>query len=69
MVMTIHPKRADSDRGLHISGRIGSVLVAQYRIDLGADDLNAEMLDMNGAIRALIFSRSTVREGPLPAPS
>jgi 5-methylcytosine-specific restriction enzyme subunit McrC len=43
IVMTIHPKRDDARRGLHVAGRIGPLLVTQYRIDLGNNDLDAEM--------------------------
>ncbi|MFI6686281.1 McrC family protein [Streptomyces sp. NPDC050485] len=59
VVMTIHPKRADSKKGLHVVGRIGSVMVAQYRIDLGTDDLEAEMAEMAGRISELIAAQSS----------
>jgi len=54
IVMTIHPRRKDSGKGLYLAGRIGSLLVAQYRIDLGADDLEAEMDEMAACVAALI---------------
>lgn len=54
MVMTIHPRRPDSKKGLHVVGRIGSLVVAQYRVDLGADDLKAEMDEMAECLSSLI---------------
>ncbi|MFG3099846.1 hypothetical protein ACGFZL_04830 [Streptomyces sp. NPDC048182] len=54
VVMTIHPRRAGAKKGLHMAGRIGSVVVAQYRIDLGANDLEAEMEEMGAKISELI---------------
>ncbi|MFJ8310243.1 MULTISPECIES: hypothetical protein [unclassified Streptomyces] len=56
VVMTIHPRRADAKKGLHVVGRIGSVVVAQYRVDLGANDLEAEMAEMATKISELIAS-------------
>ena len=54
VVMTVHPKRADSTKGLHLSGHIGSLIVMQYRVDLGAEDLEAEMFEMAESLRVLI---------------
>lgn len=54
IAMTIHPKLSGSTKGLHLSGRIGSVLVMQYRVDLGAEDLEIEMLDMAEVLKELI---------------
>jgi len=55
-VMTVHPLRAGTTKGLHISGQIGDLLVCQYRIDLSADDLEAEMTTMGHVIGELISS-------------
>lgn len=54
VVMTIHPRRADSTKGLHLSGHIGSLIIMQYRVDLGAEDLEGEMRDLAQSIRVLI---------------
>ncbi len=54
VVLTIHPQRHNADGGLVVSGTIGNVLVAQYRVDLAADDLDAEMLAMAQSLEALI---------------
>ncbi|WP_055497473.1 McrC family protein [Streptomyces albus] len=59
VAMTIHPRRADSKKGLFIAGRIGSTIVAQYRVDLGADDLEAEMEEMAKGISDLIASQES----------
>lgn len=56
IVMTIHPKKKSAKRGLHIAGRIGSTLVTQYRIDLGNDDLEAEMSAFASDLRVLLSS-------------
>ena len=53
-VMTIHPKRPDTQGGLHVSGRIGDTTVYQYRVDLAANNLDAEMRTMGDRISALI---------------
>jgi 5-methylcytosine-specific restriction enzyme subunit McrC len=57
VAMTIHPRRADSKKGLYVAGRIGSTIVAQYRVDLGANDLEAEMKEMADRISDLIASQ------------
>lgn len=54
VVLTIHPRRHNADGGLVVSGTIGDVLVAQYRVDLAADDLDAEMVAMAQSLEALI---------------
>lgn len=56
IVMTIHPRRSDSKSGLYIAGRIGTTLITQYRVDLGAEDLEGEMREMGSQIRELISS-------------
>jgi 5-methylcytosine-specific restriction enzyme subunit McrC len=56
IVMTIHPKRDDARRGLHVAGRIGSMLVTQYRVDLGNSDLDAEMRLFTDDLRTLLAS-------------
>lgn len=53
-VLTIHPRRPDTVGGLVISGRVGDILVAQYRVDLAADDLDAEMVTMGETLAELI---------------
>lgn len=58
VAMTIHPRRADSRKGLYVAGRIGSTVVAQYRVDLGASNLEAEMAEMAERISALIASQA-----------
>lgn len=54
VVLTIHPCRQNVTAGLVISGRIGGILVAQYRVNLAADDLDAEMLTMAESLTGLI---------------
>jgi 5-methylcytosine-specific restriction enzyme subunit McrC len=56
IVMTIHPKRDRARRGLHVAGRIGDILITQYRIDLSASDLDAEMNLFAEDLRALLAS-------------
>lgn len=56
IAMTIHPRKSNTTGGLVFSGRIGNVLVAQYRVDLGAENLDSEMADMANAIAELIES-------------
>jgi 5-methylcytosine-specific restriction enzyme subunit McrC len=63
VAMTIHPRRADVKKGLYIAGRIGSTIIAQYRVDLGADDLEAEMQEMAERVSDLIASQK-----PLASP-
>ncbi|MCZ4579426.1 hypothetical protein O4158_10090 [Gordonia amicalis] len=58
VVLTIHPRRHNADGGLVVSGNIGDILVAQYRVDLAADDLDAEMIAMAQSLEALIAATS-----------
>lgn len=58
VAITIHPRYGGAKKGLHVAGRIGSILVAQYRVDLGAEDLEAEMDEMAVRISELIVSRT-----------
>lgn len=58
VVLTIHPRRKNTEGGLVICGRIGEILVAQYRVDLAADDLDAEMGAMAQSLVQLIDSTS-----------
>lgn len=69
IAMTVHPKRANTTKGLHLSGRIGSLLVMHYRVDLGATDLQAEMLEMAQVITALCVAPAADSQQPnrLPA--
>lgn len=66
--MTIHPRRSDSEKGLFVSGRIGSTIVAQYRVDLGAEDLKAEMTEMAARISDLIASQTPSWTSVSPEP-
>lgn len=59
IVMTVHPLQKNTKGGLHIIGQIGSILVTQYRVDLGADDLETEMGNMANRISELIASQIT----------
>ena len=59
IVMTIHPKRDRASRGLHVAGRIGPLLITQYRVDLSGSDLGAEMKLFADDLRALLASSST----------
>ncbi len=45
VALTIHPLTEGSS-GLYIAGKIGSVVIADYRVDLAAPDLDAEMQRM-----------------------
>jgi 5-methylcytosine-specific restriction enzyme subunit McrC len=56
IVMTIHPKRSDTKRGLYVAGRIDELLITQYRVDLSASDLDAEMNLLANDLRALLMS-------------
>ncbi|MEV8238330.1 hypothetical protein AB0P23_24050 [Rhodococcus sp. NPDC077669] len=55
VALTIHPLRSGTP-GLHIAGRIGTVIVAQYRVDLAAQELDAEMEKMALCIAEFISS-------------
>lgn len=57
VALTIHPRRAGAKKGLHVVGRIGSIVVGQYRVDLGAEDLEAEMKEMAARISDLVASQ------------
>ena len=59
IVMTIHPKRDGAERGLHVAGRIGPLLVTQYRVDLSNSDLDAEMNLLANDLRGLLASSRT----------
>lgn len=63
VALTIHPRRGGAKKGLHIVGRIGSIVVGHYRVDLGAEDLEAEMEEMAERISDLIASQT-----PSPSP-
>jgi 5-methylcytosine-specific restriction enzyme subunit McrC len=56
IVMTIHPKRDRAKHGLHVAGRIGPLLITQYRVDLSNSDLDAEMNLLANDLRALLAS-------------
>lgn len=64
IALTIHPRRGGAKKGLHIVGRIGSIVVGQYRVDLGAEDLETEMDEMAAGISDLIASQTA---SPSPA--
>jgi len=54
ITMTVHPRQSNQTGGLHIAGRVGGTLVAQYRVDLDAEDLDAEVDEMAAVIRRLL---------------
>jgi len=56
VAMTIHPLKKGASRGLHLAGKIGNVIIAQYRFDLGNEDLDGEKLAMSTAIGDLLTS-------------
>jgi 5-methylcytosine-specific restriction enzyme subunit McrC len=58
VALTIHPRRKNADAGLVIAGRIGPMLIAQYRVDLAADDLDSEMATMAYTLAELIAATS-----------
>ncbi|WP_238841318.1 McrC family protein [Prescottella equi] len=64
VVLTIHPRRHGAAKGLHVAGRIGPMIVAQYRVDLGADSLEAEMEGMAAQIKELIASQIPASASP-----
>lgn len=53
IVVTIHPRRQNAAGGLIVSGKIGGILVTQYRVNLAAEDLDAEMDAMAQALSDL----------------
>lgn len=59
VVMTIHPRRKNAPGGLVISGRVGKIFVAQYRVDLAAEDLDAEMDAMAQSLAHLVSATAT----------
>lgn len=58
VVLTIHPRQKNTDGGLVVAGRIGDILVAHYRVDLAADDLDAEMAEMADSLANLVAATS-----------
>jgi 5-methylcytosine-specific restriction enzyme subunit McrC len=58
VVLTVHPKLAGAPAGLFVSGRIGQMIVAQYRLDLDVADLDAEVSEMGAALKRLMAVRS-----------
>lgn len=54
VALTIHPCMEGKQKGLHYSGRVGSIQVFCYCINLGTRDLAAEERDLAKSIRALI---------------
>lgn len=51
VVLTVHPLQRGTQAGLFVSGKIGGCLVAHYRLDLAAPDLEAEVDRMAEALR------------------
>lgn len=51
--LSIHPTREGQAPGLFVSGRIGSTTLYNYRVDLGADNLDTEMHVMASALATL----------------
>lgn len=60
IALTIHPRTAGATKGLHVAGRIGSIVTAHYRVDLGAADLRAEMREMAKTLSLLIRSSDSL---------
>lgn len=54
VAMTIHPRPHGGQPGIRVSGRIGDVLVLQYRIDLSAPDFAEETERMVISFRQLV---------------
>ncbi len=52
--LTIHPCTEPSQKGLHYSGRIGTIQVFCYCMNLGTKDLPTEEQDLANSIRTLI---------------
>nr|WP_252975624.1 hypothetical protein [Janibacter melonis] len=55
-VMSIHPTLEGQRSGLFVSGRVGPVTVYQYRLDLGAEDLEQESAKMARSLQQVIAS-------------
>ena len=53
-VMSIHPALEGQSSGLYVSGRVGPITVFQYRLNLGAEDLEAETMAMACSIERVI---------------
>ncbi|MFT8179766.1 5-methylcytosine restriction system specificity protein McrC [Mycobacteroides chelonae] len=58
VVLTIHPRQKNTDGGLVVAGRIGDILVAHYRVDLAAADLDSEMNAMADSLTNLVAATS-----------
>lgn len=58
VVLTVHPRMEGQASGLFVSGRIGDTLVAQYRLDLDAVNLDAEVIKMGDSLRGLMSLRA-----------
>ncbi|MQY29634.1 5-methylcytosine restriction system specificity protein McrC [Nocardia aurantia] len=54
VAMTIRPASHIDHAGLYLLGTVGEILVADYRIDLGADNLNVEMGKLADAFENLV---------------
>ncbi len=58
VVLTIHPRQKNVAGGLVVAGRIGDILVAHYRVDLAASDLDSEMNAMADSLADLVAATS-----------
>ena len=54
VIMAVHPCLGDARQGLHVAGKIGEMIVTQYRVNLGNPDLTGEMDKMAADISELI---------------
>ncbi|MGA4779810.1 5-methylcytosine restriction system specificity protein McrC [Cellulosimicrobium sp. AB352] len=63
VAMTIHPRPHGGEAGLRVSGRIGDVLVLQYRIDLSALDFAEETERMVSSFRRLLANSLSILRG------
>lgn len=53
-VMSIHPTLEGQSSGLFVSGRVGPIMVFQYRLSLGTQDLEAETAAMARSIERVM---------------
>lgn len=57
-VMSIHPTLEGQSSGLFVSGRVGSITVFQYRMNLGTEDLEGEATTMARSIEQVVAASS-----------
>lgn len=51
--LSLHPTQEDQPSGLFVAGRVGATTIYNYRVNLGATDLEAEMRAMADALGSL----------------